>query len=59
MLKTKLSTVYPPNCGLFIIIPKDIHINVNKKDDINIDFLEFFAIMISDAFINKKGGVST
>ena len=31
----------------------------NKKEQINIDFPDFFGIMISDAFIIYKGGVST
>ena len=34
-------------------------IKKNRKYRVFIDFFNFFAIMISDAFINGKGGVST
>ena len=59
MLKTELSTAYPQKLWIVYSYQHDVYRYVNKKDQIDIDFSEFFDIMISDAFINEKGGVST
>ena len=59
MLKTELFTAYPQKLWIVYSCYQDVHRYVDKKDQINIDFSEFFDIMISDAFINEKGGVST
>ena len=60
MKKDRLSTTY--SLKLWIVyrfVDKNVKIRKNKKEQINIDFLNFFGIMISDAFIINKGGVFT
>ena len=60
MKKDRLSTTY--SLKLWIVyrfVDKNVKIRKNKKEQINIDFLSFFGIMISDAFIINKGGVFT
>ena len=55
-----LSTIYPLKLWIvYKIVDNIVKIRKNKKGQINIDFPDFFGIMISDAFIINKGGVST
>ena len=59
-VKNNLSTGY--SLKMWIVyknVDKIVKNRKNKKEQINIDFLSFFGIMISDAFIINKGGVST
>ena len=59
MDKNRLLTTY--SLKMWIVyknVDKIVKNRKNKKEQINIDFPDFFGIMISDAFIINKGGVS-
>ena len=60
MDKNRLLTTY--SLKMWIVyknVDKIVKNRKNKKEQINIDFAYIFGIMISDAFIINKGGVST
>ena len=60
MEKHRLSTGYSLKMWIvYKIVDKIVKIRNIKKEQINLDFPHFFDIMISDAFIINKGGVST
>ena len=59
-VKNNLSTGYSLKMWIvYKIVDKIVKIRNIKKEQINLDFPHFFDIMISDAFIIYKGGVST